>query len=155
MLSSSCVVYLTTLSRCDAMLLAWWASPWKNSVKHAEASLCYTSVWRYQGVRHTNLLCRSMPPLLPVTWKVDPTQISCCTLEWQSVLATAWELRGRCIQRTIFNKCAEKFLKASIPNSSLGTADGHKFHPKCMQTFISLLSDPWADAALLSHVPST
>jgi len=45
---------------------------------------------KVKGVRHTNLLCRSMPPSIPVKCKVDPPQISFCTLGWQSGLTIVW-----------------------------------------------------------------
>lgn len=78
--SSFSASWLTNLLRCGIILLAWRACPWKTLAKHVEASPCCISVWRCQTVRHTNPLCRSVPPLLPSTWKVEPAQISSCTL---------------------------------------------------------------------------
>lgn len=136
------------------ILPTWRACPRQTLGKHVEASPRCTSIWRCWMVRHTSLLYRSVPPFLPSKCRVDPIQISSYTVWWKKDQTAVWQLLWSCIRVTFYNMCSQRSPPMSMPTSSLGTPNGHRFHPRCKWTCRFPLDDPWVAVELLLHVPS-
>lgn len=104
-------------------------------------------------VRHTSPLCRSVPPLLASTCKVDLAQISSHTLGSQNDLTIVWWPLGSYIRKRVYNNCSQRFHLVSMPNSILGIHDKNIFHPRCKQTSRFLLFDLCVASELLLPLP--
>ena len=108
--------------------------PRETLAEHAEASPHWTFGWKCHTVRHTNLQCLSMPPLLPLTCRVDPVRISPCTQGWQNDQTIMWLLLWSYTWTTTWNMCSQQSLPMTMPTPSTGTPIRHRLHLGCRWT---------------------
>lgn len=94
-------------------------------------------------MRHTNQLCRTMPPLFLLTCKMDLVRIWSYKMGWQNDQIALWWLLWSCIWTTSYNKCSQKSPSVSMPTSISGTRDRHRLHPRCRWTCRFLLAYLW------------